>query len=167
MRLRNLFMLGALGLSLKAQAEMGLCALYRETFQSEIKTKIQAGVPFELMSALFVDGKLIDKKAIRVAYNLWDEVVTLKAGEQTVARFPMAKAATEVCKYLELETPMPPGSKCTFRLLLNPLWAERITRLQVTSQSSSESARIMGINWRKLANEMPSDKVLLEKEMQR
>ncbi len=32
-----------------AQAEIGVCGLYQQAYQSEIKPKILAGVPFELM----------------------------------------------------------------------------------------------------------------------
>ena len=146
-----------------AQAAIGVCDFYRDAYQGEIKAKIQAGVPFELMSVIVSQGQVVEKKAVRVAYNLWDEVITVKAGEQTLARIPVANGASEVCKYLELEAP---AGRSTYRLLLNPLWAERVARLQVAA-GESDSGRLVGINWHKLASDVPSDKVLLEREITR
>ena len=157
--MRRLLVLCALGLTPAAQGSVGVCGLYRDAYQAEIKAKIQGGVPFELMSAVFVDGKLVDKRAVRIAFNLWDEVVTVKDGDRTLGRFSMPSADGELCKYLDLDARK---GHYTYRLLLNPLWGERITRLQVANEGTHEG--IMGINWRKLAGEMPSDKILIERE---
>lgn len=164
---RVFFLLCALGLALEARGGVGVCGFYRDAYKTEIKSKIQAGVPFELMSAIFADGSLVEKKAVRVSFNLWDEIVSLKSGDQPLARFPFSDGENQLCKHLEVGDSLSNGRHYTYRLLLNPLWGERITRLQVASEGSVESGKIMGINWRKLATEMPSDKVLLEKDLQR
>jgi hypothetical protein len=164
MRLR-IVLLALWAVSLKAQAAVGVCGFYSETYRDEIRPKIQAGVPFELMSVVLADGAIVDKRALRIAFNLWDEIITLKVGEKTIARIPLAAGASEVCKYLELDEELTSGRRYTYRLLLNPLWAERIMRLEVASAGAADNGRMVGVNWHKIASEMPSDKVLLEKEL--
>ena len=156
-----------MGTSSRAIASLGVCSLYQDAYRSEIRPKIQAGVPFELMSVVIEDGNLIYKKAIRIVYNLWDELVMLKSGDQILARFALTNADTELCKFLEISEELKAGRKYTFRILLNPMWAERITRLQIASDHTASNSKIMGINWQKLAGEMPSEKTLLEKEIRR
>ncbi len=162
--LRSAFLLipVLMGFSMRAQATVGVCSFYQDAYRGEIRPKIQAGVPFELMSVVIEDDNLIYKKAIRVAYNLWDELVMLKSGDQILSRFALTSGETELCKFLEISDELKSGHKYSFRILLNPMWGERITRLQISS-----SNRIVGINWKKLAGEMPSEKILLQKEIRK
>lgn len=157
--------LGASGICLEARGGPIVCGVYGEAYQKEILPKIQAGVPFELMSALFEDGKLTQKKVVHISYNLWDEVITVKSAGKTAGKFPLKVGVTELCRHLDWEEPAKSGHKQVVRLLLNPLWSERITRLQMSTGGEPNSKRMIGINWQKLADEMPSEKVLLEKEI--
>jgi len=170
-RLGLLLLLGASGVCLGAhgtQGTLGICGFYRDAYQGEILKKINAGIPFELMSTVFEDGNLVYKKAVRVSLNLWDDVVTLRSGDQVLSKFYLKDGVSEVCKQLEIEdTDLKPGRKYVFRILLNPMWSERMTRLQVTTGRELESQHLIGIDWKKLAETMPSEKVLLEKEIQK
>jgi len=150
-----------------ASAAVGICSFYQDAYRNEIRPKIQGGVPFELMSVVIDDDHLVSKKAIRIVYNLWDEIVMLKSGEHVVARFALSNGEAELCKYLEISDELKAGHKYKFRILLNPMWAERMTRLQVASDHDTQGSKIVEINWQKLAGEMPSEKTLLEKELAR
>lgn len=153
----------ALALTSSAWAGVGVCGFYKKTFETEIVPKIQAGVPFELMATLFEDGHLIAKKVVHLKYNLWDEVVTLRAGEQILGNLVMSKIQDGLCEHLEITESPKPSRKYTYRLLLNPMWGERMARLKAST--GTENFRIMGINWKTLADDMPSEKILLEKDV--
>ena len=147
---------------------IGVCGLYAHAFQSGIKTQIESGIAFELMSALFEDGSLIFKKVVHVSYNLWDELVLVKSSDRVLGKFSLKDGRTELCKYLEIEeVDLKHGQRYTYRLLLNPMWSERMTRLQFSAGNGVGIGhnRLIGINWQKLAREMPSDSILIEKEI--
>ncbi|MEK6705426.1 MAG: hypothetical protein AABZ06_06535 [Bdellovibrionota bacterium] len=168
-RLGVVLLLGASGLSFgispEAHGKVGVCSIYQDAYQNEIKTKIRAGIPFELMSALFEDGALISKKVVHVNFNLWDEVLTLKSDDHLLGKISLADAPGLLCKFLELPEALKSGRHYTYRLFLNPMWGERMARLQISTGHNLDNKRLVGINWKKLAEEMPSDKILLEKEV--
>jgi len=162
-------LLGASGLSFgispEAQGKVGVCSIYQDAYKNEIKAKIRAGIPFELMSALFEDGALVAKKVIHINFNLWDEVLTMKANDHLLGKISLIDAAEQLCKFLEIPETLKSGRRYTYRLLLNPMWGERMARLQLSTGHDLDNKRLIGINWKKLAEEMPSDRVLLEKEV--
>ncbi len=159
--------LGATGLSLEAQGKVGVCGFFEMAYRGEIRPKIETGVPFEIMGALFEENVLVNKKVVHVQFNLWDEIVTLKSEDRVIARASPKDAENVLCGSLEFEDPLKSGKKYTYRLLLNPLWGERLTRLQITAGGRRPGAAgIIGIDWKRLVQEMPSDKVLLQKELQ-
>lgn len=170
--MRGLGMVVALGASAfslgslpEAQGKVGVCDFYREVYQSEIKPKIQSGIPFELMGVLTEDGSLIARRVIHINFNLWDERVTMKSEDRVLAKVELKESGSMLCRHLEMSEPLKRDKKYVYRLLLNPMWGERMARLQVFSGADLAQGRIIGINWRKLADEMPSDKILLEKEV--
>lgn len=142
------------------------CGNENGAYQKEILSKVQAGIPFELMSAVFLEKNLISKKVIRISYNLWDEVVTLENLDQGVKKLPLEKSLDEICSLLQIRTSdLGPGKKYVFKLLLNPMWSERITRLKISTAGELENRRLVDVNWKRISEEMSSEKVLFETEL--
>jgi hypothetical protein len=79
----------------------------------------------------------------------------------------LKSGASQICKHLTVETAeaIPHGTKIKVRLLLNPMWSERLARLHLSTRADLENKKLIGIDWKKIAEEMPSEKVLMGKEL--
>jgi len=149
------------------------CGLFGEVYQHSVRKRILSGIPFELMGALFgtgsEQGMLLGKKSVHITYNLWDELILVRSGEKILGRFSIDDGRKELCKFLEIGMGVPgvvSGKKYRFRLLLNPMWNERMARLQIATSVELENRRLVDINWKKIAEDMPSEKVLMEEELE-
>ncbi len=82
--------------------------------------------------------------------------------DEVMGKYPIQEVADRICSALTLSTES--KAKYKMRLLLNPMWADRMARLNLTTHTDLENKKLIGINWSKIAQEMPSEKVLLEVE---
>ena len=143
------------------------CEVDPRVYLREIAPKIEMGIPFELMAVLIpLDAKVLgpgrDRSVVHISPNLWDEVVTIRVNKKVMGKYPIQEVADRICSALTLSTES--KAKYKMRLLLNPMWADRMARLNLTTHTDLENKKLIGINWSKIAQEMPSEKVLLEVE---
>lgn len=144
-----------------------ICDLNPGIYSKEILPKIESGIPFELMVILLMNDQMIERKMIHISNNLWDEIITIKSDQKTFRQFPLSQGFNQICNFLSMDTPakLVPHSRVKVRLLLNPMWPERLARLHLSTRADLENKKLIGIDWKKIAEEMPSEKVLLEKEL--
>jgi hypothetical protein len=154
--------------SLSNAASLPLCEIDKSLYQKEIVPKILSGIPFEVMAVIFSEqngptrsDSNSSRRVLHISYNLWDEVITLNTNTEDRKTFPLAQGASKICRALTLETSVSTG---VVRLLLNPMWSERITRLHLSVRSDLENKKLIGIDWKKIAEDMPSEKILFERE---
>lgn len=142
-------------------ASVAVCELMGKAYQEGIAPKIESGVPFELASQLLNEEKVVVRRIFHVKFDLWNEIVTVSEREKVIARFPLQKAKGELCTLLGDLGPLPSG-RLHYQLLLNPMWDGRIARLK--SRAANESG-LLKVDWGRLANQLPSESVLLETEV--
>lgn len=145
-----------------------LCEHFDKTFSSNISSKIQTGIPFELMSAIFnPDGTLIQRIVIRVSFDLWEEIISLERDGKMIAKIPLREAKDRLCNYLSIsQDKLPKKQKVIFRLLLNPLWEGSVARLKshVSSVGDVHNS-LLRVNWDQLSKGVSSEKILFEEEV--
>jgi hypothetical protein len=164
-KLKTAYFLLLFALSADAKTN-GLCEAYPNIYKQDIEKRIQSGIPFELMSVVFSENEILEKRVIHVSYDLWDEIISIKTSNQRITKVPFDRGQSELCKHLEVDGNNPPQKKkYKLRLLLNPLWSNRVARLKISTYAELESKKFIDVNWDKIAEEMPSEKILLEMDL--
>ena len=143
-----------------AAAALDLCPDYRRIHDKEVDPQIKSGIPFKLLSVA-VDEDHTYRKIVRVEYDLWKELVGVEVvgGEKTSIKLNSASDA--ICKALSIDGLQPHGA-VKFQIMLNPDLSDGLSRLK--SRGSGKSG-FLGINWRRLSQDLNSEKLLMEGEL--
>ena len=145
-----------------AKAE-DFCGQMATVCKSKLTRKIQSGIPFELMTAVVTDGKIVCRNPVQVKYDLWDEQVSFHSNNTLLLKIPLSGACSKLCVFLHCRGAQAFKGKMHYQILLNPVWEGRIARLK-TLVPEGPSDRWMTINWDKVSQTLPSEDVLAEGE---
>lgn len=158
--MRSYFGIALLILSSRAFG-VDLCPSYATLHEREIIPRIRSGIPFKLLGVAIGNDGTVQRRALRVEYDLWKEKVTVEVigqGRETVG---LSKSQDHICRALSF-----PGSKTLvkhqYRLFLNPVLENGLERLRSTK--GTDSAGFLKIDWGRLVKDIETEKILLERE---
>jgi hypothetical protein len=137
-------------------AALDLCPQYVKIHAKDVEPRIKSGIPFKLLS-LASDGGQTYRKIVRIEYDLWSEKVGVETlgGEKQVVSIDAAQGV--ICQQLSFTNVK--SRDVRFQILLNPDLSDGLSKLK--SQGSGKSG-FLGINWKRLAQDLNSEKLLLE-----
>jgi hypothetical protein len=143
-----------------AAAAIDLCPDYRKIHERDVVPHIKSGVPFKLLS-VGVDERHTYRRIVRIDYDLWKEIVGVEVigGERSLVELP--SAAGYICKALSFDGERRSGV-VKYQIMLNPDLSDGLVRLK--SRGSGRSG-FLGINWRRLSQDLNSEKLLMEGEI--
>ncbi len=139
---------------------LDVCPAYAPIHEKEILPRIKSGIPFKLLS-LAADRKTPHRRIVRLEYDLWDETLLIEIIGRSKSKSTLKDAQGEICKALSI----PEGEKgqvYTYRLMLNPVLGEGLTKLK---EKGEESQGLLEINWDRLAKDLETEKTLIESEL--
>jgi hypothetical protein len=137
-------------------AALDLCPQYVKIHAKDVEPRIKSGIPFKLLSVAS-DGGQTYRKIVRIEYDLWGEKVGVETlgGEKQVVSIDAAEGV--ICQQLSFTNIK--SRAVRYQILLNPDLSDGLSKLK--SQGSGKSG-FLGINWKRLAQDLNSEKLLLE-----
>ena len=141
---------------------INVCNLLSEKAEKEVLTNTKRGVPFQLLSiAVSSKDKIVKRRIIRIEYDLWDELVTIKEREKVIKIVPVVKSMTQICKIISFPE-ISSKSDFIYQLFLNPGQNYRFKYLRKNNKSPTD--RLLNVDWDKVLKDYESEQLLFEYE---
>lgn len=139
---------------------LDVCSAYSGIHDREITNKVRSGVPFKLLS-IASDGQNTYRRIIHIEFDLWSELLTVETIGQSRESSNLKEAANKICRALSFaEAPL--GRQYRYQLLLNPLLGDGLKRFKSSGQTGSG---LLQVNWDRLAKDLETEKVLIDREL--
>jgi hypothetical protein len=137
-------------------AALDLCPQYIKIHAKDVDPRIKSGIPFKLLSVAS-DGEHTYRKIVRIEYDLWSEKVGVETlgGEKQVVTINASEGV--ICQQLSFANVK--SRELRYQILLNPDLSDGLSKLK--SRGAGKSG-FLGINWKRLAQDLNSEKLLLE-----
>jgi hypothetical protein len=144
------------------------CPWFRAPYRERILPKITGGIPLELVGLVTRGDELLDKKFVRVQYDLWDETVTLSAGSNAGKPIPLKAAEQAICTLFGgAEGSVEAGAGSTLRMYLNPVFEGRLQRIaeKMASETNASALSLLEVNWRRLMRNNGNQTLILKRDL--
>jgi hypothetical protein len=141
-------------------AGMDLCPQYASIHAKEVAPRIKSGIPFKLLSVA-TDGEHTSRKIVRIEFDLWNEKVEVETFGDKKQKVDLRGAEALICQQLSIGDIRGQGAR--FQILLNPDLSVGLSKLRIRGVGKSG---LLGVNWKSLAQELNSEKILLEGNVQ-
>lgn len=139
---------------------LDVCSRYHNIHHKDVIPKILSGVPFKLLSVA-ADSQGTYRKIVRVDYDLWTEKVGVEVIGGTRQGSDLKGSEAVICQAISM--PEVKGmSLLKYQLLLNPDLSDGLEKLHAKGVSRSG---FLEINWKRLAKDLDSEKLLIESEV--
>lgn len=158
--MRRLILVLALWAAGTAQA-IDVCSVYAGVHEREIANRIRSGIPFKLLS-IASDGQNTYKRIVHIEFDLWTELLTIEILGRSREASNLKEASNKICRSLSFSEAAS-GRKYRYQLFLNPLLGEGLKRLKASRQTDSG---LVQVNWDRLARDLETEKVLINKEFE-
>lgn len=133
-------------------------------FSQKLEMEVQKGITVELVGVVSQKDQLLCRKSISLTYDLWDEVVRIIPALESQKTLKISALKESICQMtycLALNQKVQGPTR--FRILLNPLWEERVARV-LKLNPNIEQTQLIRLNAKSIASELPKDIVIYDKE---
>ncbi len=144
-------------LSYSAAHALDVCGLYKNVHQRDIVRRIKSGIPFKLLS-IAGDGEASYKTIAHIKYDLWSEVVTIDDLKNKVKTVSFPESEKAICQFISFPNALA-GKNYHYQLHLNPIVGDMIS---TNNKRQTQGIDFLKVNWRRIAKDLETEKVLLE-----
>ncbi len=99
-------------------------------FSHKLETEVKKGITVELVGIISQKDQLLCRKSISLTYDLWDEVVRVVPVFNSQKSLKISELKESICQLTYcLASAQKIQGPSRFRILLNPLWEERVAKV--------------------------------------
>jgi len=135
-----------------------------KSFSQKLETEVKKGISVEVVGVVSQNDQLLCKKSLSLTFDLWDEVVRITPFLSTKRSLKLTELKESICHATFCITDEQKViGKLRFRILLNPLWENRVAKV-LQLNPNIEKMQLIRLNAKSIAKELPNEIIIYDKE---
>ena len=151
-----------LGFFSESSFALDLCPMYENVHGAKVRKKLESGIPFGIQSALVTTNGQMHQKSMRLAYDLWDEIIEAEIGVDKQIQFTLKDSKERICKYLSFSK-INPEKPYSVSIFFNYSSGNLSSILR--KQLKKNSKGLFNIKWSPLNDQRFKRSMLIHKEI--